>query len=243
MMLSVLQHPVLGKLVPDQWGDELVTFRQFPHMRPFWHPARDELELEPEHRKYVEDYQNHIEELAPICRNGDVHSALQSLGVYELSVQTNEPSIAAQQVAAYEYFSANEQVVCQNIVNAAVRYYHVARQRMEDWFDDDDEYPDALTEKTIGGVISFDGFSIRQCSADGVAPLRLAWAPDWDPEHGLLMAVYKDQVLAIGSDDVDDFLSDPAEESEYAIWTTEDMTPAERAMRQQFVDQFEPADE
>ncbi len=244
-MPSPLQHPVLGQLVPDQWNDELVTFRQFPHMQPFWTAGSDEIlgDLSPQHRQYVQDYRNHIAELSPICRNMDVHSALQSLGVYEISIRVDGADISTPQAAAYEYFCTHEEKICRNVTDALLRYYRVARQRLSDWFDDDDDYPDDPTSEMLGKIIRFDGFTIVRCSANGIAPLRLAWDPDWDLEHGLLMAVYKDEVLAIGSDDVDDFLDDPTVSSEYGIWTSEDMTDSERTMLQQFADDFEPAEE
>jgi hypothetical protein len=136
------------------------------------------------------------------------------LGVCELSVEvpkeTGKPS--EPQVAAYRYYNENEQRICENVVDTLLRYYRVAREELPDWFEGDD-YPPNPTAEHLGRFIALDGFGIRRCSADGMSPLRLAWHPKWDSEHGLLMVVFRDRVLAIGTDDVEDFLCGPGEES------------------------------
>src|SRR5262245_32178810 len=38
LMLTSVQHPVFGRLIPDQWGSSLLMFRQFPFLRLFWPP-------------------------------------------------------------------------------------------------------------------------------------------------------------------------------------------------------------
>ena len=241
-MPSPIDHPLFGRMVPDQWNQDLLTFREFPHMRPFWVADRDRTlaGLASPHRQWVENWQEHVDELSQVCRNGDVHAGLQSLGVYELSLEvpkgTGEPS--EPQAAAYRYFNENEQRICENVVDALLRYYRVAREELPDWFEDGD-YPDNPTAEQLGRLLAFDGFCIRRCSADGMSPLRLAWDPDWDPEHGLVMAVFRDRVLAIGTDDVEDFLCGPDEASLYGIWGPKHMTESERSTLHEFIDRFE----
>ena len=57
------------------------------------------------------------------------------------------------------------------------------------------------------------------------------------------MAVYRDQVLAIGTDDVDDMLNEPHDFECYGIWGSAHMTEDERAMLQLFTDNFESSDD
>lgn len=223
-----------------------MTFRQFPYMRPFWYPDRDGAfgNLSPQHREWVEHWQDHTAELAKVCRNVDVYAALQSLGVYEIYVESpgdeaTPPSDS--RAAAYRYFNENEERICRNVTDALLRYYRVARRELPDWFDDDD--PDDSGVEQLGKMVGFDGFSIAPSSSGGLSPLRLVWDPDWDPEHGLLMAVFQDQVLAIGNDDVDEFLLSPEDSDVYGVWGRQHMTEQERTLLEQFIANFEPCED
>ncbi|MBT6153145.1 MAG: hypothetical protein HOL01_17425 [Planctomycetaceae bacterium] len=246
-MPSPIQHPVLGNLVPDQWNDELLTFREFPHMKPFWYPDRDRAltNLEQNQRQWVENWRDHTADLSPVCRDGLVHAALQSFGVYEVTLRVTEDDGGVPiepQVAAYRYFSEHEERICRNVSDALLRYYRLCRKVCPDWFDDED-YPDDPTIEQLGRLVAFDGFSITRCSSGGMSALRLGWDPDWDPEHGLVMAVFQDQVLALGTDDVDELLHAPDETDGYGVWGPKSMTEAERSTLRQFIDGFEPSED
>ena len=54
-MAKVTDHPQLGRLIPDQLGEDLMFFRQFSEAKLFWHPnSKKQLEdLEPEQRALV----------------------------------------------------------------------------------------------------------------------------------------------------------------------------------------------
>ena len=76
-----------------------------------------------------------------------------------------------------------------------------------------------------------------------MSALRLGWDPDWDPDHGLVMAGFQDQVLALGTDDVDELLHAPDETDGYGVWGPKSMTEAERSTLRQFIDGFEPSED
>lgn len=253
-MPSPIDHPLFGKSVPDQWNEDLLTFRRFPHLRAFWHPDRDRLlaspHLPPQHREWVEQWERHTAELARICRNSLVHAALQSDGVYEVSVQVPRRNgvPSASQEEAYRYFTQNEERTCSHLTDALLRYYKFARVHLAGF--DDDDYPDDPSVQELGKLVDFDGFTICRCSSHGISPLRLGWDPAWDPEHGLLMALYKDQVIAIGTDDVDSLLDDPKGTLEYASedawegsWGQRQMLESEREALKHFVDGYEAAED
>lgn len=232
-MKPIINYPVFGTLVPDQWNEDLLTFREFSCLRAFWHPDREAClsssYLPANHRQWVEDWQAHTAELSNVCRNAPVHAALQSLGVYEVSVAVDGNDVpAASQEAAFRYICDHEQETFDNVLDALHRYYRFARENLSDWFDED--YPDDPTLEQLACHLDFDGVLISRSSSNELSALRLAWDPSWDPEHGFLMAVYKSQVIAIGTDDVDDVLQSPAETAEAAwegMWGREQMTAAE----------------
>jgi hypothetical protein len=95
----VIHHPVFGPVVRDQWDTGLLTFREFPHVRVFWHPNREETvgQLSAEHRQWVTNRSRYVAELSSVCRNFGVRAALQSLGVYEATIavpKRGEPTAA-----------------------------------------------------------------------------------------------------------------------------------------------------
>lgn len=56
-MRAPVNHPVFGLTVRDQWGSGLLTFRQFPHMKAFWHPDPEGTigRLSPKQRDWVKN--------------------------------------------------------------------------------------------------------------------------------------------------------------------------------------------
>ena len=242
-MLSTVQHPVLGRLVPDQWNRGLLTFRQFPHMRMFWHPDPEKTiaRLSVEQRRWVTGWDRHAAELSPICRNFDVLAALQSLGVYEVSIgvpRTGE--LSAPQVAAYQWFLDHEEAVCGNVIGALLRYYRHMRQVAPDWFRDDD-YPNGHTVEELAPLLRFDGIGISRRSSHGLSVITMGWDPDWDPEHGLGTTLYRDQVLEIGQSAETVLLLDPEEylTGGYSLWGPNQLNDAEQAVLQEFVEGYE----
>ncbi len=206
----------------------------------FWHayPERELGRLSAEHRDWVENWPQHIGELSRICRNSTVHAALQSLGVYEVSVAVppNGGVPGEAQAAAYRHFLDHEEAVCRNVVEALLRYYRFARQELPDWFEDED-YPEDISVAELPTYVRFDGIRIPCGSSNGVSPITLAWDPDWDPEHGLQMILFRDQVLAIGSD-LDSILEAPAAYLACdfpGMWGRNQMTDMERQALQEFV--------
>ena len=238
-MLAPLQHPVLGSLAPDQWNLGLLKFRQFPHWKLFW-PA-DSAEalarLDAKERQWVVNCQQHGTELARVCRNAHVHRALQSLGVYEVSLRVGkngEPTPA--HVATYQWFCDHEESICRNVQDALLRYYRHARATTPDWFVNDD-YPDATTIEELAPWVTFDGFGIGRRASQGLCPITFGWNPAWDPEHGLQMTLYRDQVLEIGQAGESLLLQSPElyAAASFLMWGPEQLNEAERKVLEEFL--------
>lgn len=230
-MPDAIDHPVFGRLIPDQWNEDLLCFREFPSLRKLCSNDPQELmrDVQPAHRKPIENWKDQPPQLAKICRNFEVIAVLQAMGVYEVTVvmgERAEPS--AEQAAAYRYFGEHEEAICENICDALFRYYSLAREQEPDWFDDGDG-PHVTTPEELFPLVRFDGFSVRRAHCGGKSLLSLGWDPDWDPEHGLRMGVWRDQVFSVGEEDILDTLDDP----EYGLWKPEAMTDAEREVLQQ----------
>ncbi len=228
MKLKPIDHPVLGRLVPDQWGDSLMNFQAIPGLKLFAPEGADDAlkRLDADDRQLVDAWQNPTPKLIKNCRNFDIFDSLRGLGVFEISfvkTATGEPS--AEQVAGYQYFQEHQTRICQNIANAMLRYYAVARSIDEDWFDNND-CPEVSTIEELGPLATLDGITYTNTVCEGLPVLTLGWKINWDEEHGLSMAVWKDQVIGIGFEDLYDLPDSDA--SDYLIWTRTNMTPAER---------------
>src|SRR5882762_3603043 len=85
---SPRQHPVFGLVLPDPSNHQLLSFRQFPHLQRFWNPDRERVleSVNSKHRDWVEHWPQYLAELSRVCRNTDVHAALQALGVYQVTI-------------------------------------------------------------------------------------------------------------------------------------------------------------
>ena len=243
-MLSPMRHPVFGQLVPDQWGQSLMTFRVFPHLKAFWlsEPDGTAGPRDAKRRKWVADWEHHIADLAKVCRNIDVMAGLQARGVYEVHVnvpKNGEPS--AEQAATYQAFLDHEAAVCRNVADALLRYYRHGRQVLSDWFREDDDWPPGDTIEGLAPRVRFDGITINRRAAHGVCPITLGWDPDWDPEHGLSMTLYRDQVLDIGPAGEGLLAMDPEDyrTADYLVWGPDQLNAAERAALDEFVAGYE----
>lgn len=224
-MPKPINHPFFGRLIPDQWNQHLMFFREFPFLQRFRPGDPDEAtrQLAPAHRKQVDNWKKQPAKLAEICRNSDVHFALQSRGVYEVSVAMNgrnEP--AAEQSAAYEFYEQHEETICRNVCDALLRYYPDARAQDEHWFDNAD-CPEIGSLDELTPLIRFDGFSVSRTHCEGLAVLSFGWDPDWDPEHGLTTSVWRDQVVSIGLG-----VAEMLHMADFAVWNPTRMNPEER---------------
>jgi len=103
-MLTAIQHPVVGLLVPDQWNQSLMTFRKFSAMKRFWYPDPEAAIalLTPQHQEWVRNWERHTAPLARVCRHSDVHSALQSLWVYEVHPGVDHEGQISPEKAPYQ---------------------------------------------------------------------------------------------------------------------------------------------
>ena len=183
-----------------------MCFRKFPHMKSLWHPnSQKQLDdLEPKHRDLVKKWEKQPGALPQICRNFDVHAALQSLGVYEVgfgnTAETGKyPS--ADQVTAYLHFREYEQTICERACDALVRYYIFLRGQQPDLFVDETDCPEtAESVDDLAACVRFDGMNFTAESVEGSATISFGWDVDWDMQHGLQMIFHQDQVIAIGND-------------------------------------------
>lgn len=231
MPKRIVEHPVLGLLVPDKWGEH-VTLRKFPFLPEF---ARSRDDPDDEDRPLIADWQRHIHALAPRAREFSLRGGLHHEGVFEVyveyagEVETPFPH----QVVAFAAFVAHEQEVCRNLVDATLRYYRAARREMPEWFDeppeDTAEFPDNPDPAALASVLQFDRLTIRPTAVAGVAPLIFYWSPAWAEEHALQSLVYDGQVLMVGSDEVSDMECGPSEACFNVLWNRSTMTPAEIA--------------
>lgn len=176
--------------------------------------------------------------LARICRRSAVHESLRSMGIFEVWLDTpSKESPTDPQVAAYQHFLAHEKEVCGNVVDALIRYYHVARRELPDWFDE--EFPSAPDANQLAKVVEFDGLTASRASANGVSALQWSWRPAWDEEHGLRMVVFRNQVIMLDQD-IEWMLKTPAEFLKDSVWKREHMTDAERAAVDEFIAGLKP---
>ena len=222
-----LMHPVLGHLVPDGFGG-LMTFRRFEFMRLFWKKAEQDIaDFSPYERVCIEKWEEYMLPLVRVHRRGGVSAMLRSKGVFEVNLdgkQTDSPT--ASQEAAYKFFLTNEEKICANVRDALLRYYHVARKELPDWFDK--SYPDNPEITQLAEFVDFGGFTVRDCLANGISPLLWSWRVRWDEEHGMGMILFRDQVIMMDQN-ADCFLEAPAEFLKESIWRREHMIDAERA--------------
>ncbi len=206
-MAKTTTHPILGRLIPDQWGDELMFFRKFPHMETFWHPdSQKQLEdLELKHRDLVKKWELQPGGLPEFCRNYDVAAALQSLGVFEVGISNDEePDVAsptAAQVSAWEDFVQHEEQICLNACDALVRYFNFLRSSAPQLFEQEDDCPEtAECIADLQNCVRFDGMNLSPEVISGLSTISFGWDVDWDMEHGLQTIFHEGEVIAIGND-------------------------------------------
>jgi Ankyrin repeats (3 copies) len=252
-MEKEINHPVFAKLVRTA-RDELLTFREFPHLRlfgmaPAVYRGKPVIEhLDKSERKLVESWRTPSLKLAAICRKSMVYSSLRELGVFEMSVDVpNDGLPTPPQEAAYRHFSDDEQKVCANVVDALMRYYKSLRQEMPGAFKhlNAERRPDNPSVAELGRICRFDRLIVCRGVANGVSPLRFSWDPVWEQEHGLGTIVFQGQVIMIGSDTLG-FLWNPAEfveQGEECGWGKKQMTEKEKDALTTFLASYESEDE
>lgn len=231
-MVKPLDHPVFGRLVPDRWKEDLLTFREFPHLKALRPPDPEEQlrRVGKKKRAWVQDWRNHGAELAKVCRDVEVLTALQSLGVYEVSVAVGKDGLpSAEQAATYRHFLDEEETICRNVQDALLRYYRHVRRAMPDWFEGDD-YPEGRTIEELAGRLGFDGIGIGRKHAHGTCLLTMGWDPAWDPEHGLQTTLYRGQVVEIGPSGESMLDLDPEDYAAcgFTLWGPDRMNEAEK---------------
>lgn len=230
-MRKRLEHPVLGLLVPSEWGEH-VTLRRFPFLPEFAQSHDDPADRD---RPLIADWQRHIPTLAPRAREFPLRGGLHREGVFEVYVEylREEETPSAEQVAAFAAFIGNEEQICRNLVDAMLRFYRAARRVIPDCFSYPPsharEFPDDPDAAGLATVLEFDSLILPTWAVAGVSPLIVSWGPAWDEEHGLQSLVYNGQVVIIGTDEVRNMESWPGDECFNLVWNRSVMTPAEIA--------------
>lgn len=244
-MAKVTDHPQLGRLIPDQLGEDLMFFHQFAEAKLFWHPnSKKQLEdLEPEQRALVKRWKEQPGELPQICRNFDVLAALQSMGVYEVGLlgdpESDESVPTDLQVATWTDFLESEQNFFANSFDALVRYYKHLREIEPELFEGETDCPEtAESIEDLLTCIRFDGMSLSPESISGVSTISFGWEVDWDMEHGLQMLFHQGEVIAMGN-----AIFGPEDVLSEANYFREIMNDDEQATYAAFASQCQPGDE
>jgi hypothetical protein len=232
-MSHLIEDEVFGLLVHDKWGD-LVTLRKFAGLPEF---ARSEDEAFEEDVPLVDSWQRHIPILAPRAREFVLRGSLHRAGVFEVHVTTDGAKTpTAEQRAAFQTFVANEGQVCRNVVNAMLRFYGAIDRTIGFPKRVDVTIPVNPDVTALANVLQFDCLTLPQTVVLGISPLVFNWRPAWDEEHGLKSLVYRGEVIAVGTDEVDEMECWPSDECFSLVWNREVMTPAEIAAYEAYRD-------
>lgn len=105
----------------------------------------------------------------------------------------------AAQRRALQRFLDNEQPICEALLDALVRYIKVIRDQGMGFFED---LPEIESREDLGEVVEFGHLDVLPMEHDGEAVIGLGFHCEWDPEHGLGMALHKGCVVDVGSAEV-----------------------------------------
>lgn len=225
-------HEAFGLLVPDEWNDDLLTLRRFSRLAPFKgepHPS-----LEAKEQPWVDDWEDHLAELAKVVRKFGVRDALHEKGVFEVYVEVSgEEGPSEEQAALYRQFCDAEEALGDRVIDAMLRYYRSARINIPDCFPDNPSEIDGVAD--LPSVVEFDCMTVGQKTVDDLCPLMLSWSPSWDEEHGLKSLVYDGQVILMGTDEVDNALDGLLDDNAFEfVWKRSVMTEQELAALDRF---------
>ncbi len=226
------RHKDFGQLVPDSWNADWFTLRQFSELAPFC--SRDQPLLDDSEKAWVANWSSHIAQLAKVARSFTVRAALHAKEVHEVYVAAargaDQP--AAAQAAAFRQFGENEAAISTRIIDALGRYYRKLRSVNPDWMIGE-EWPDDPSTGDLAKLVEFDSLNVMHDDVDELSPLLITWSPAWDEEHGLQSLLYDGHVLIMGTDEVNDFATDPSYESAFGyLWTLDMLTPeGEQALK------------
>ncbi len=228
--MQSIDHPSLGLLVRDKFGD-FVTLRKFPFLADFLGYRSDR--SDEEDAALARDWKHNLEIIAPQVRRFGLRGELHRQAVFEVYVESGElESPSAAQVAGFEAFIANEERICNNAIDAILRFYRSMVTRFPRFFDlaiDEIVFPRDAKLQDMKPLLEFDCLTLPRTSVGIVCPLRFSWSPAWDEEHGLTALVYDGQVLSVGTDEVESMQSEPSDECFTPIWNKTVMTPEEIA--------------
>ncbi len=103
------------------------------------------------------------------------------------------------QVAAVKFLLENQSRIIERVLDASLCWARYFMQNNEDWFDDDDAIESlADLRDNLGGL----DILVRPQAVDGFAWIGFSTDCEWDEEHGLGIAVWKDIVIDVGQADV-----------------------------------------
>ena len=238
-MAKATTSNTFGPLVPDAWNDKLFTLHRFSKLSAF--KSKRKPSLEANERRWVDAWEDHLAELAKVVRKFGVRAALHTKDVFEVYVQVkDDDGPSNEQATTYRNFVELEDVISDRVIDALIRYYHIAREEVPDAFEEDD--PPVTNLSDLVKVVEFDCMTVRNGVVDGLCPIVLSWRPDWDEEHGLRVLVYDGQVVLIGTDEVSDAVDGYLDEDFLSRWAP-NLTPDEQGALERFRSNVNEADE
>ena len=127
---------------------------------------------------------------------------LNSLGVFSVNFGTSEdedsmspPSQA--QLEAYRNFIANEEAVCEQLVDFIFSYYNFTFEEEPYLFED----VRVTNADHLPRLIEFSRLKIPAVASNDESPLIFHFHSHWDPEHGFVIVYFGGEVIESGSAD------------------------------------------
>ncbi|WP_372716612.1 hypothetical protein [Novipirellula sp.] len=112
-------------------------------------------------------------------------------------VADREPTEA--QIAAVKYLLENQSQIIQRVLDASLRWVRYFMKNNEDWFDEDETIETVSQLRDSIGALEI---LVSPQAVDGFAWIGFSTDCEWDDEHGLGIAVWKDTVIDVGHADV-----------------------------------------
>ena len=108
-----------------------------------------------------------------------------------------EPTEA--QIAAVKYLLENQSRIIERVLDASLRWARYFMENNEDWFDEDEAIESVSQLRDNMGALEI---LVSPQAVDGFAWIGFSTDCEWDEEHGLGIAVWKDTVIDVGHADV-----------------------------------------
>ncbi len=117
----------------------------------------------------------------------------------QFSIDSESRTPSAAQIAAITEFLRKEESICKAMLETILRYVQVSRNTDPSWFAG---VPTVNSAESLGRIIELQDIGAMEIERDGEALLGVYFSCEWDPEHGLGVAVHQGLVVDIGNADV-----------------------------------------